>query len=85
LVKHDATFDRLKATEEVIAELKQESDGWECGRRACERMLKRRLGDQAAAASVVCMPDDIRSLDNEFWQRVENAIREGLEGGEIVD
>jgi hypothetical protein len=31
------------------------------------------------------MPDDIRSLDNEFWQRVENAIREGLEGGEIVD
>ena len=86
LVKHDATFDRLKATEEVIAELKQErEEEWECGRRACERMLERRLGDQAAEALAVRMPDNIQSLDNEFWQRVENAIREGLEGGETND
>jgi hypothetical protein len=85
LLKREATFDRLQAAKEVIAELKQESDGWECGRRACERTLERRLGGQAAEASAVRMPDDIRSLDNEFWQRVEDAIREGLEGGETND
>ncbi len=85
LFKREATFDRIQAADEVIADLKQQSDAWECGRRACERMLKRGLGDQAAKIPAVRMPDNIQSLDNEFWQRVMNAIREGLEGGEIVD
>ena len=87
IFKDEATFDRLKAAAEVIADLKQEGEeGWECGRRACERMLNRRLGEPAAAeVPAVRMPDDIQSLDNEFWQRVDDAIREAQEGGETND
>jgi hypothetical protein len=79
LFKREATFDQIQAAEEVIADLKQQRDGWECGRRACEHMLKRRLGDQAAEVTVR-MPDDIQRLDKEFWQRVMDTIRERKEG-----
>jgi hypothetical protein len=51
------------AAEEMIAELKQESESsWECGRVAQLRILKRRLGDQAAEGLTIRMPD-IRSRE----------------------
>jgi hypothetical protein len=75
LLKGEATFDRRQATEEMIAELKQESESiWECGRVTQLRILKRRLGDQAAESLTIRMPD-IRSRDDEFWGRVEAANR----------
>lgn len=81
LFKGEATFDRIKAAEEVIADSKQEGEKrWECGRHACERMLRRRHGEKAAGeVPAVRMPDDIQSLDNEFWRRVEDAIQEAAE------
>lgn len=79
LFKGEATFDRLQAAAEVIADLKNESEErWDCGKHACERMLKRRLGDQAAKAPLVRVPNDIQSLDNEFWRRVDAALSEAL-------
>ncbi len=80
LIKREATFDRRRATEEVIAELKQEAaERWESGRLSQMRSLKRKLGEQAAEIPAIRMPDDIQSRDNEFWHRVEDAIREALE------
>src|SRR6266540_2225572 len=65
LFEGEATFERIQAGEEVIAELKQKGEeAWECGRHAYERILKRRFGNQAAEASAVRMPDDIQSRDN---------------------
>jgi hypothetical protein len=79
LLEREATFDRRQATEEIIDELRQESGSrWECGRRAYVRILKRRLGDQAAEALAIRMPD-IRSRDDEFWERVDAAVTEVLE------
>jgi hypothetical protein len=79
LLEGEATFDRRQAAEEMIAELKQESErSWECGRVTQLRILKRRLGDQAAEGLTIRMPD-IRSRDDEFWERVDAAITEALE------
>lgn len=80
LIEREATFDRRRATEEVIAELKQEAaERWESGRRSQMRILKRHLGDQAAVIPAIRMPDDFESRDKEFWQRVEGAMNEALE------
>jgi len=80
LIKREATFDRRRATEEVIAELKLEAEErWETGRRSQMRILKRNLGDQAAVIPAIRMPENIQSRDNDFWQRVEDAINGALE------
>jgi len=66
-------FDRRQATEEMVIETKQGSKTfWKIATHGVARRLKQ-------DASTIRMPEDIQSRDNEFWQRVEDAIREALE------
>jgi hypothetical protein len=67
-------FDRRQSAEEMIAETKLESDRfWEVARRTFARIDKGNV-------STICSPDKWQGLKGEFWERVNVAITEVLEG-----
>jgi hypothetical protein len=72
--KTTGDFDRRQAAEEMIAETKLESDKfWEVARRSFARIDKRDV-------STIRLPDNYQGLEAEFWERVDVAITEALEG-----
>jgi len=65
-------FDRLHAAEEMVAETQRESKRfWGWARRSVARWLER-------DASTIRLPDDMQRSEVEFWQRVGQALHEGL-------
>ena len=65
-----ADFDRLQAAEEMMMETQRDSGRfWQFARGSLARWLKRDVNS-------IRLPENIQGLEGDFWQRVEDAIRE---------
>src|SRR5580704_8105524 len=66
-------FDRRQAANEMVIEAKQNSKRfWEIATRSLAWRLKQ-------DGSTIRQPDDMRSLEDDFWRRMDAAVTEALE------
>jgi hypothetical protein len=66
-------FDRRQAANEMVIEAKQNSKRfWEIATRSLARRLKQ-------DASTIRQPDNVQSLEDDFWRRMDAAVTETLE------
>ena len=61
------------ANNEMVIEAKQNSKGfWEIATRSVARRMKQ-------DASAIHQPNNVQSLEDDFWRRMDAAVTEGLE------
>ncbi len=80
VLKRRTSFDRRQAAEETISGLKARSDlVWEVAKRNRIWFLAKTLELDGKTVEASFVMPDIRSRDDEFWRRVDTAVRDALQ------